>query len=209
MNDTPSILTPLNVILLALMLAATAYGFATLPADLLLPVHFDIFGTPDRLAPRNEALLTMPLIAVVLASLFLGLARFAPQHVKGGEHVLQAVLPILLGMFLAFQFVMVLRFEFAIIQVVVVGISALLIVLGNFLPKSQPNRFGGVRTRATLADPVVWAKTHRAVGLAMMISGGLLVLLTLVTSYGPILLGGTLLALLMPILFGALYSGRA
>jgi uncharacterized membrane protein len=206
MNDTPSILSPLNVILLALLLAATAYGFATLPADLLLPVHFDIFGTPDRLAPRNEALLTVPLIAMAIIALFLGLARFAPSRTKGGKHVLQAVLPVLLGMFLAFQVVMVLRFEFAIIQVIVVGISVLLIVLGNVLPKSQPNRFGGIRTRATLADPVVWAKTHRATGLAMMIAGGLLVLLTLVTSYGPILLGGTLLALLLPILFGAVYS---
>jgi uncharacterized membrane protein len=61
-----------------------------------------------------------------------------------------------------------------------IAVGALLIGLGNYLGKTTPNFFVGVRTPWTLASPLVWERTHRlaawmfvATGLVVMIVGAL------------------------------------
>jgi uncharacterized membrane protein len=139
--------------------------------------------------------------------LFWAIRRFAsPERLAGGRHVMEAVLPVSLAMFLALQLVLVFQFDFAIGRVVAWAIAALLIVLGNVLPKSQPNRYGGIRIPTTLRDPVNWAATHRFTGLAMMIAGAVLIILTLLTGETAILIIGALIALVTPMLLGIVYS---
>ena len=205
----PRVFTRLNHLLLSLIAVTTIAGVVRIPADAMLPIHFDIFGQPDRFAGRDDALILMPAFGVLLLLAFWAISRFArPERVAGGRHVMEAVLPVLLALFLAFQLVLVFQFDFAIPRVVALGVAALAIVLGNVLPKSQPNRYGGIRLRTTLADPANWAATHRFTGLAMMISGGLLVILTLLTGDAPILIIGALLAVPLPLLLGVIYSFR-
>ena len=50
-------------------------------------------------------------------------------------------------------------------------ISLLIIYLGNFMGKVQPNYFVGIRTPWTLEDPVVWKKTHRISGPVWIAAG--------------------------------------
>jgi uncharacterized membrane protein len=203
------VFTRLNHLLLSLLAVATIAGVVSIPADARLPVHFDIFGQPDRFAGRNEALILMPAFGLGMLVLFWAIGRFAsPERLAGGRHVMEAVLPVLLAMFLAFQLVLVFQFDFAIARVVAWAIAALLIVLGNILPKSQPNRYGGIRLKTTLSDPANWAATHRFTGLAMVVAGGLLVILTLLTGEGPILIAGALIAAILPLLLGVIHSWR-
>lgn len=166
------IFTRLNHLLLSLMAVSTIAGVLSIPGDARLPVHWDIFGQPDRFAGRDEALILMPAFGLSLLILFWAIGRYAsPERLAGGRHVVEAVLPVILAMFLAFQLVLVFQFDFAIGRVVACGVAALLIALGNVMPKSQPNRYGGIRLKTTLADPANWAATHRFTGLAM-IGGG-------------------------------------
>ena len=203
------VFTRLNHLLLSLIAVTTIAGVVRIPADAQLPVHFDLFGQPDRFAGRDDALILMPAFGLSLLLLFWAIGRFAhPQRLAGGVYVMNAVLPVLLAMFLAFQVVLVFQFDFAIVRVVCWSMAALLIVLGNLMPKSQPNRYGGIRLRTTLADPANWAATHRVTGLAMMVAGGLLVVLTLITDQAPILFAGLLAAIILPLLLGVLYSWR-
>ena len=203
------VFTRLNHLLLSLIAVTTIAGVVRIPADAQLPVHFDLFGQPDRFAGRDDALILMPAFGLSLLLLFWAIGRFAhPQRLAGGVYVMNAVLPVLLAMFLAFQVVLVFQFDFAIVRVVCWSMAALLIVLGNLMPKSQPNRYGGIRLRSTLADPANWAATHRVTGLAMMVAGGLLVVLTLITDQAPILFAGLLAAIILPLLLGVLYSWR-
>ena len=203
------VFTRLNHLLLSLIAVTTIAGVVRIPADAQLPVHFDLFGQPDRFAGRDDALILMPAFGLSLLLLFWAIGRFAhPQRLAGGVYVMNAVLPVLLAMFLAFQVVLVFQFDFAIVRVVCWSMAALLIVLGNLMPKSQPNRYGGIRLRTTLADPANWAATHRVTGLAMMVAGGLLVVLTLITGQAPILFAGLLAAIILPLLLGVLYSWR-
>ena len=201
------VFTRLNHLLLSLIAVTTIAGVLSIPGDARLPIHWDIYGQPDRFAGRDDALILMPAFGLSLLVLFWAIDRFArPERLAGGRHVLEAVLPVLLAMFLAFQLVLVFRFDFAIGRVVAWGVAALLIALGNVLPKSQPNRYGGIRLKTTLADPANWAATHRFTGLAMMAAGALLVLLTLATGENPILFAGALAAVILPLLSGVFYS---
>lgn len=205
----PRVFTRLNHLLLSLIAVATIAGVVRIPADAMLPVHFDIFGQADRFAGRDDALILMPALGVILLLAFWAIGRFArPERVAGGRHVMEAVLPVLLALFLAFQLVLVFQFDFAIARVVALGVAALAIVLGNVLPKSQPNRYGGIRLHTTLTDPANWAATHRFTGLALMISGGLLVILTLLTGDAAILIISAMLAIALPLLLGVFYSYR-
>jgi uncharacterized membrane protein len=56
-----------------------------------------------------------------------------------------------------------------------VGQGALLVMIGNSLPKSRPSFFVGIRTPWTLADTDNWIATHRLGGKLMMGAGCLIV----------------------------------
>lgn len=203
------VFTRLNHLLFSLLAVTTIAGFVRIPADARLPVHFDLFGQPDQFAGRDDALILMPILGLSTVVLFWVIGRFAsPQRLAGGRHVMDAVLPVLLAMFLAFQVVLVFQFDFAVARVAAWAVAALLIVLGNVMPKSQPNRYGGIRIRTTLADPANWAATHRFAGLATMLAGSLLLLLSLVTGNSLILFAGVLAAAILPLLLGVIYSQR-
>ena len=54
-----------------------------------------------------------------------------------------------------------------------------LAVMGNVMPRTRPNPIMGIRTRATLNDPVLWARVHRLFGGLLVASGVLVMLLAL------------------------------
>jgi uncharacterized membrane protein len=58
-----------------------------------------------------------------------------------------------------------------VLKVLAVALAVLLIVLGNFFGRIQPNWFLGVRTPWTLENPEVWRKTHRVAAWLFVLSG--------------------------------------
>ena len=93
------------------------------------------------------------------------------------------------------------------VRVLAIGVGLLLVVLGNAMPKSQPNSFAGIRTRATLADPANWHETHRLTGLLTMIGGAILVVAALLLPV-PVLIWVILACAIVPIVVGLIYSHR-
>jgi uncharacterized membrane protein len=55
-----------------------------------------------------------------------------------------------------------------------------LAAMGNVMPRIRPNPIMGLRTRATLNDPVLWARMHRLFGALLLASGVLVIVLALV-----------------------------
>ena len=62
-----------------------------------------------------------------------------------------------------------------IFQALTASIGLGMIAIGNVLPRTKPNWIAGVRTKQTLSDPAVWARTHRLAGLLMMIAGSVVI----------------------------------
>ena len=55
-------------------------------------------------------------------------------------------------------------------------VTALFLVLGNYMASIQPNYFIGIRTPWTLEDPEIWKKTHRIGGRIWVAASGVLLL---------------------------------
>lgn len=64
---------------IAAMLAVSAWTWSALPAGGRVPVHFGLDGQPDRFGGRGEALLTVPLAALLVAGLLALVPRLEPR----------------------------------------------------------------------------------------------------------------------------------
>ena len=74
------IVTRFHLFLLGLLAAITAAAFFKISPDMGLPVHWGFDGRPDRVWPRNEALVLFPIVAVCLTGLFLAIGQFVPSE---------------------------------------------------------------------------------------------------------------------------------
>lgn len=57
------------------------------------------------------------------------------------------------------------------IHIVIPVLSLMFIIIGNYLPKTEPNGVVGVRAPWINGNPDVWAKTNRLGGILMVITG--------------------------------------
>ncbi|NLM00636.1 MAG: DUF1648 domain-containing protein [Treponema sp.] len=67
-------------------------------------------------------------------------------------------------------------------RVVIPLISVILILSGNYMPKTKPNKYIGARFSAALKDEKIWAKSQRFVGAVFVICG----FVSLIFSFFPI-----------------------
>ena len=56
-------------------------------------------------------------------------------------------------------------------RVFAVSLGLGIAVAGNVMPRLRPNPVMGARTRKTLNDPLLWARTHRLFGALFMVTG--------------------------------------
>ncbi len=166
--------------LLALIIGLAVYGWSVAPPDAQIPVHWGIDGTPDRYGSRLEAFGVVPVLAVLISAVLLIVPVIDPRR----RNIERSPAPLIvswLGM-LAFMAVMqgfmvlvatdrIAADGGAIRYVVIGGISALFIAIGNVLPKARPNWFVGVRTPWTLSSDYSWDRTHRLSGWLFVLIG--------------------------------------
>ncbi|QDH33287.1 DUF1648 domain-containing protein [Porphyrobacter sp. YT40] len=167
-----------------LVIAATMAGFGLWVADGLdqgaeLPIHWNLAGEADGYAPAVTALLWPAGLSALIGALFAAIPRMEPLQER-----LEASAPLLRSVWIGTMLLMIF------LQIMIaapalgwplgpnllqVGLGALLVLIGNSLPKSRPSFFVGIRTPWTLADTDNWIATHRLGGKVMMGAGGLII----------------------------------
>lgn len=201
--------TPLRLVLLAILLAAASAGFVLIPSDAVLPVHWGADGRADGFAPRNLALLWPVGITVVTWGVFVLIRRLASaKTVESSRHLSGAVLTGLLALFAAIAVVIVLigtGVEVSMVRAIGFAVAGLLLLMGNALPKSQPNSVAGIRIRTTLGDPANWQATHRFTGW-LCIAGGVVLLVAAAVAPVLVLVWVLVACVAGPMLAGTLYS---
>jgi hypothetical protein len=65
-------------------------------------------------------------------------------------------------------------------RVVTAVFGAGLIAAGNVMPRVRPNWIVGLRTKKTLSDPQTWARTHRTLGALLVVSGVIVIALSVI-----------------------------
>jgi uncharacterized membrane protein len=182
-----------------------------------VPVHWGIDFQPDAWADRQDIfwhLFAIPLVMVGVAALVLALITwFSPrgfEPTKANPSLTSYLVLLIIGLMTSLHIVILLSYvsEKMPVEAGIMGvIFAFFILMGNILGKVQRNFWVGIRTPWTLANHVVWEKTHRLAAWLFVIAGfaGLLSLLVIKLLPMPVLIGiwvGMLaIAALVPVIY--------
>ncbi|MDH3296625.1 MAG: SdpI family protein [Acidimicrobiia bacterium] len=162
------------------------YGWFSTEAGQQVPTHFGIDGEPDAFGSRFEAFWVLPLVLLGVSVLLAVLPRIDPRRqgvitsIKAYNVVWAATVAFMAGIS-GFTTVAAVRGSGLALggRPLMLGVGALFVVIGNFLPKTGPNWFFGIRTPWTLSDDQVWADTHRVGGILMMVGGAAIIIAAL------------------------------
>lgn len=169
----PRFFTRTHVVLLVLLLGVTLLGFVLVPLGESLPIHWGFSGSADAFAPAPAALLFPLFITLVLASV-IGLffyAKLTRADFERGRSVINAAfaaLEVIALVLLAGTILIGMGQEVDMVRLIVLGVLGMFALIGNHLPKSQPNRLAGLRLPTTLADAGNWRVTHIWTGRLML-----------------------------------------
>ncbi len=144
-----------------------------------VPVHYNFAGEVDRFGSKYENLI-FPLFAIIMGAFFILFAKL--QRKKGlaaNEKILLygGISTLLFLVALGFYFILkAIRYDPAAVSIDVtkftgIAIGILLIVLGNIMPKMRRNAMFGLRTKWSLANDSVWQKSQRFGGIASVLCG--------------------------------------
>jgi uncharacterized membrane protein len=183
----------LALVLIAVGFALGAYFYADLPDP--MPTHFRADGTPDNFTRLPWGAVLLPLVSIGLWGLLKILPAISPREFSMDRFrgAYQTVMVSIIGFMTVVQFILLRTavdpgFDPSPWIRVVVG--AILLVVANYVTKTEPNFFFGVRTPWTLANEEVWFRTHRqaaywlaACGVLMLVSAWLTIPLALVLGF--------------------------
>lgn len=188
----------------------TAWTWTQLPETGDIPVHWGLDGRPDRFAPKDAAAGLLMILpgAVLLTGLILALVpSLDPRkgNIEIGRKAYLATwigtLAVLTGVHAGICLATLKSTGGAdvpndFVRYVIAACGLLMIVIGNYMPKTRPSFLFGVRTPWTLSSDYAWEKTHRLAGPLFMAAGALGIA-------GAFLFNGIWLALQLTALIGA------
>jgi uncharacterized membrane protein len=166
--------------LIALNVVVTAVFIALLPEE--VPQHYDLEGRVDGTGSKWMNV-TWPILAALFGGLLYAVAKHGePQSEKsmvwasiGSLAFIDAITVFFLSKQLTFDGndpASTLAWELPL----GIGMGALLVFLGNIMPKSNRNMVFGIRTFSSMSSEQAWQKTQRFGGYASIVTGLLLAL---------------------------------
>jgi len=200
-------------IVIAMIVAGIAL-YPSLPET--IPTHWGLSGEADAWGPKLLGILIGPVIATFMLLLFPLLSKLDPkkenyEKFKGSWEVLQTALIGFFAYVFALQkyFSLNEQYSYLMGRLIMGGVGALFIVMGNLLGKIKQSFFIGFRTPWTLSDPEVWQKTHRVAGWAMLIGGVAFVLEALVWQFVvPVFVVSIVSIVVIPMVYSYLISKK-
>ncbi len=187
----------------------SVWGWLEIPDGARLPMHYGAAGEVDRYGGKVEALLSMPAVIVGLCVLFCVLPFVLPRRENLAGSALAyngawiGVLALLTGIH-AVTVINATGGDIPVPRVAMAGVGVLLLVLGNYLPKTRGNWAVGVRTPWTMDSEESWRRTHRLAGRLFAVVGLVLAVAAFVVplpALVPIALVGPLAACLIPAIY--------
>jgi uncharacterized membrane protein len=155
-----------------MLLALAVYG--RLPAQ--IAIHFNSAGNPDSYLPRALAAFGLP-VALALINLYIHFRLNTDPKIANASSVLRSVnrwaLPFISVIIMPVTLFMAMDVDIP-INIIATAIAGIVIVIyGNYLPKSKHNYTLGIRLPWTLHNEDNWNKTNRFAGF-VWVAGGLL-----------------------------------
>lgn len=143
-----------------------------------IAVHWNSTGQPDNFLPKAAAAFVLPLFfaAVNLLSKLRLFHDPQKRNVAGAMRLLSIwTAPVLSLVFVPLTLFLAVGMPVSFMQFTPLLIGAVLIICGNYLPKSRQNYSVGIKLPWTLNSKDNWNRTHRLAGRLWM-AGGVLVI---------------------------------
>ena len=200
----------LSVLLCFVPIVLGLLVFSKLPNE--VPVHFDINGEPDGYASKAFAVFGIPSIMALIQLVMCIITNLAwkENRTGRGEVVIRLLVPLVGLLTEGAMLLFALGRLKNMMSIVGLILSFIFFVVGNYLPKVRRNVIYGIRTPHTLADPVVWDKTHRVAGPVMVCSSILFLVITIMELPPVLYLAVLGVSLIVPFVYSEIvYKKRA
>lgn len=136
-----------------------------------LPINYGFNNEIGKMAPKLVNIILMPLFFVAMnISLHISLA----MKEKIGAKLLvfmKWIIPMLSVVVGSFMILKPLGLSIEASTLIIPLISFVLIVVGNYVPKTKPNYFVGYRLPWIINNEEIWIKTHRFCGVLLVVCG--------------------------------------
>jgi uncharacterized membrane protein len=193
-------------LVVGLAFGVSAALYSRLPAE--IPTHWDVHGDVNGYMDRAWGAWMLPLVLVVMAVVLPRLPLIDPRRENyekfrpSYDLVVNAVIT-MLGVLHVAMIGAGAGWKVPMERLAPLMAGALVIVLGNVLPRARSNWMFGIRTPWTLTNDRVWERTHRVGGVMLVVAGLLLVLMAIVApSAGvPIIVTVSILVAVVPIAY--------
>lgn len=177
-------------ILTRLPLSVTLITFLFMPDT--VPVHFGINYEIDRWGSKYE-LLILPLIILVIGIVFLFIAKQLDKNEQNGSNNFNVCTTIGIAIlvmfnvmtyyilyisFMGFQDLEPVQIDFFSLMAFLIGV--VVIIVGNVVPKVKMNSMLGVRTKWSMSSEEAWKKSQRFGGYCAIVTGLIMIVLSLV-----------------------------
>lgn len=171
-----------------------------------MATHFNFQGKPDGYSSKWVTVFVIPLALVLLEWVSALFTAHSPKSEDISNKVFKLVLwmiPLisLMVMIIVYGYALGLKLNMTLIANVFMG--ALLLVIGNYLPKTRQNYVIGIRLPWTLADEENWVRTHRFASRLWMIIGTVILIMSI--AYHLHMMAGLILVL-MAVFIPTIYS---
>ncbi|MCD6204391.1 MAG: SdpI family protein [Candidatus Marinimicrobia bacterium] len=178
-NLKPALVTAIT--LFVIMALISIWAALQLPADIKLPVHWNINGEPNQYAGKFLGLFMMPIVVMVVILLVTFLPRIEPRkkNINLSMKAYNLVIISIILVFATLHIVMIMNAlgkSLSIGKIVPALIGVLFIVIGNYMGKIRSNFMLGIKTPWTLSSELSWNKTHRLGGRLFILSGFLIII---------------------------------
>jgi uncharacterized membrane protein len=173
-NNSAVLVSSSVVCLLPIILSLVLY--ADLPEQ--IAVHWSGTGSPDSFVPKSLAAFGLPFLFLAV-NLFSKLRLYNDPKRANTSHVMQLLAawtpPLLSLVLVPVTLFIALDANIPISLMVSVLAGVVLLVCGNYLPKSRQNYTIGIKLPWTLHNADNWNKTHRMAGY-LYILGGIIII---------------------------------
>ncbi len=167
-------LTKTDIFTAALCLTAVLPGivfYSRLPAE--MPVHFDINDQPDRLAPKAVVIFLIPVLMCILQLVCCAFAFGREKDAVPGKlkAVCRIIIPVITVVLETLTVMFAMDMYKNIGTVILCLLGLVLIIVGNYMPKTRRNSVFGIKLPSTLRSDRVWDSTHRLAGWLWTLTG--------------------------------------
>ena len=173
-----------------------------------IAIHFGADNQPNGWSSRGFTVFGIPAIMAVLEIVCIILTDADPKsrniHAKSMMLVLW-IMPLLSWVVLGMTYAFALGCKPDVEMICQLILAAVLMVLGNYLPKTQQNYTFGIRVSWALNSEDNWYHTHRFAGFVYTIGGAVCAVITLLHCPLWILIALFLAVMLLPVLYSWRY----